>query len=73
MTTLGPKGQVVIPKPIRDAPGLRPGDSVACRPDGRRVVIEAAADLVALRGASAGEDLLADPGRERAAERRRDP
>jgi AbrB family looped-hinge helix DNA binding protein len=31
---LGPKGQVVIPKPIRDRLGMRPGDPVVVEQDG---------------------------------------
>jgi AbrB family looped-hinge helix DNA binding protein len=31
---LGPKGQVVIPKPIRERLGLRPGDRVIVEQDG---------------------------------------
>lgn len=40
---IGPKGQVVIPKPLRDALGLEPGDEVEFQlVDGKAVQIEPA-------------------------------
>jgi AbrB family looped-hinge helix DNA binding protein len=48
---IGPKGQVVIPKPIRDELGIRPGDEVVCTLEGRSVRIVPASCLVDLRGA----------------------
>ena len=41
-TKVTTKGQVTIPKPIRDRLGIRPGDSVAFEqaPDGRIVLVK---------------------------------
>lgn len=55
---VGAKGQVVIPKAIRDEIGIKPGDEVAFEPDGRDVRVRRveddraarAADISALRG-----------------------
>lgn len=59
---VGPKGQVVIPKGIRDKLGISPGDEVVVEQDGRAVRIRLLADdaearrkrIQALRGVSAG-------------------
>ncbi len=37
---VGPKGQVVLPKPVRDEIGARPGDEVALHTEGGRAIIE---------------------------------
>jgi AbrB family looped-hinge helix DNA binding protein len=58
---VGPKGQVVIPKPIRDRLGIAPGDEVVVEQDGKEVRIRRQADdaearrnrIQALRGISA--------------------
>ena len=81
---VGVKGQVVIPKAIRDRIGIRPGDEVAFDSEGEEVRIrrveDAAADraerIKALRGAWAGDDcgtdaLLAERRTERELEERR--
>ena len=48
-TTLTRKGQVTIPKPIRDRLGLKPGDRVVFREDDSgRVVVEA--EILDVRG-----------------------
>lgn len=39
-TTLTSKGQLVIPKPIRDALHLKSGTGLAVTTDGRRIVLE---------------------------------
>jgi AbrB family looped-hinge helix DNA binding protein len=39
-TVVSSKGQVVIPKPIRDKLGLRPGTVLRVRVEGGRIVLE---------------------------------
>jgi AbrB family looped-hinge helix DNA binding protein len=82
---VGPKGQVVIPKTIRDRLGISPGDEVMVDQDGREVRIRLQADddkerrrrIRALRGAWAGVpglstgDLEAGRREEREREERR--
>ncbi|HEY0279335.1 MAG TPA: AbrB/MazE/SpoVT family DNA-binding domain-containing protein [Solirubrobacterales bacterium] len=81
---VGVKGQVVIPKAIRDRIGIRPGDEVAFDSDDQEVRIRrvehAEADradrIRALRGAWSGEDtgtdaLLAERRKDRELEERR--
>jgi AbrB family looped-hinge helix DNA binding protein len=76
---VGPKGQVVIPKGIRDEIGISPGDEVVVEQEGREVRIRLQADDVearrrriqALRGSWAGipglsiKDFEADKREER--------
>jgi antitoxin PrlF len=67
---VGAKGQVVIPKRLRERQGLGPGVSVAFeeRPDGVLVRAEAASD--ALRGRYSDSGMAANLLEDRAAERR---
>lgn len=44
------KGQVTIPKTVRDELGLHEGDSVVFRVEGNRAVMAAAGDLLDLAG-----------------------
>lgn len=81
---VGPKGQVVIPKPIRDRLGILPGDEVVVEQEGRGVRIRLQADDVearrkcvqALRGISADTPGLpgfeADKREEREREERKE-
>ncbi len=55
---LGPKGQVVIPKPIRDALELEPGDEVHFELEHGGVRLEPARIRRRLDGLLAGHDLI---------------
>lgn len=44
------KGQVTIPKSVRDALGLRDGDGVVFRVEGSRAVLARTSDLLELAG-----------------------
>jgi len=67
---VGPKGQVVIPKPIRDNLGIRPGDRVVVDQDGRDVRISKAGTAEDLRGSLPPSEI--DPLAVLMDERRRD-
>ena len=69
---VGPKGQVVIPKAIRDQLGIVPGDEVIVTQDGRAIRIVAAASLEDLKGAFAGSPMLEDLEEERRRDRERE-
>jgi antitoxin PrlF len=51
LSTVTSKGQVTIPKPIRDALGLSPNDRVAFIREGERVLLQPLRTLKAFRGA----------------------
>jgi AbrB family looped-hinge helix DNA binding protein len=82
---VGAKGQVVIPKAIRDEIGIEPGDEIVFEPDGKEVRIHRLADdaderrkgIEALRGAWADipglstRDLENERRREREREERK--
>jgi len=55
---VGPKGQVVIPKAMRDRLGLCPGDEVTFELEGRAVKVEPSTSGAALRGRFADHDLV---------------
>ncbi len=58
---VGPKGQVVLPKRIRDRHGIEPGDEVMVEEEGDHIAIRKAATLDSLQGIlKDGPDLLAD-------------
>ena len=60
MARIGRKGQVVIPKAIRDRLGLRPGEEVVFIPEPAGVRIEPAPDIGELAGVLAGFDLVTE-------------
>ncbi len=75
MHKVGPKGQVVIPKELRDALGIEPGDSVTFWKEGDHIAVRPAADRPPLRGRHRGlrltEQLERDRAEDRAKEDRR--
>lgn len=69
---VGPKGQVVIPKPLRDALGLRPGDGVVFAQDGDAVTVRREAAVRPLLGRFRDAGLVADLEADRAAAAQRE-
>jgi len=65
------KGQVVIPKDIRESIGLQPGDQVAFSVDNGGVRLEPVRGWESLRGRFRGVPLTEDLEKERIRERRR--
>ncbi|MCZ7528689.1 MAG: AbrB/MazE/SpoVT family DNA-binding domain-containing protein [Acidimicrobiia bacterium] len=55
---MGPKGQVVIPKAMRDRLGLRPGDEVTFELEGRTVKVQPATSGAPLYGRLRDHDLV---------------
>ncbi len=49
-TTITTKGQVTIPKEIREALGLNPGDKVVFEKEGSNIVLKPAKTLLDFRG-----------------------
>lgn len=49
--TVTSKGQITLPKSVRDHLGLRPGDGVVFRVEGGRAVLAKTPDLLELAGA----------------------
>jgi antitoxin PrlF len=44
------KGQITVPKAVRDALGVREGDSLVFRVEGSRAIVAATVDLIDLAG-----------------------
>lgn len=62
LVKLSSKGQLVLPKEIRDALGLAPGATLKVIPKGRKILLEpvAMSMIERLYGKFAGEKLLTD-------------
>ena len=60
--TLAERGQIVIPKEVRDALGLKPGSKLQIRIDGNRLVVEkkVALDLSRWVGKAVDDGLTRD-------------
>lgn len=69
---VGPKGQVVIPKELRDELGITPGDEVAFWRDGDHVAVRREGAGPPLRGRHRGMQLVDTLARERDADRARE-
>ena len=71
-TYLSTKGQVVIPKPVRDAAGLKPGALLQVTFEQGKIVLSPVSALQTqdLYGRFEGQDLLGDLARDREAELR---
>lgn len=69
---VGPKGQVVIPKDLRDEFGIEPGDEVTFWRDGDHVAVRPTRASVPLKGRLRGSGLTAELERERKAELERE-
>ncbi len=67
---VGPKGQVVIPKELRDELGIEPGDEVSFWLDDDHVAVRPTSLRRPLKGRFSGSDLVAELARERAVDRR---
>jgi AbrB family looped-hinge helix DNA binding protein len=69
---VGPKGQVVIPKDLRDELGIEPGDEINFWRDGDHVALRPARDRRALQGRFEGSALTDDLTAQRRADRTRE-
>lgn len=69
---VGPKGQVVIPKDLRDALGIEPGDEVSFWREDDHVALRPARAARPLRGRFRNTNLVDVLEQERAADRQRE-
>jgi len=67
---VGPKGQVVIPKPIRDQLGFGPGDEVIVTITETGALVQPLASTRSLKGVFAGSKMLKTLEQERRDEAR---
>jgi AbrB family looped-hinge helix DNA binding protein len=70
--TVSSKGQISIPKALRDRLSIRKGTRLNVEVDRECIVLSKPADWRSLRGIAAGADLLAAHRREKERERRHD-
>lgn len=70
--TVGPKGQVVIPKRLREELGIEPGDEVEFWRDGDHVAVAPSRGAQSLLGRFRGAGLTAALERERESDRERE-
>lgn len=69
---VGAKGQVVIPKELRDALGIEPGDEVSFWHHDDHVAVRPISNHRPLRGRFAGSSLVDELATDREADRRRE-
>lgn len=69
---VGPKGQVVIPKALRDELGIEPGDEVSFWRHGDHVAVRRVGAAAPLRGRFRGSGLTEELERGRAEDRARE-
>lgn len=69
---VGAKGQVVIPKDLRDRLGIEPGDEVSFWLDGDHVSLRPTGHHRPLRGRFAGSELTRDLEHARSEDRKRE-
>lgn len=69
---VGPKGQVVIPKELRDELGIEPGDEVRFWRHEDHLALQPAGWQRPLRGRFSGSDLTDELERERASDQARE-
>lgn len=73
---VGPKGQVVLPKAMRDRLGIQPGDEVLFAEDERGIVVQKAKSkeqlLDELRGSMADSNILEEYMEEKRRDRERE-
>lgn len=68
--TVGQKGQVVIPKALRDELGIEPGDEIVFWKDGDHLALQPCGSTRALRGRFSGVNLVGELMAGRAEDRR---
>lgn len=69
---VGPKGQIVIPKDLRDEFGIEPGDEVTFWRNGDHVAVRPLRSARPLKGRFPGRRLTDALAQERAEDRRRE-
>ena len=69
---VGPKGQVVIPKQLRDVLGIEPGDEVSFWQHDDHIAVRPISHRPPLRGRFAGSSLVDELQADRAADRARE-